>query len=458
MADGARTRVVILGTGFGGVYTARHLEGLVDPKTVEVSLVGRDNFFLMTPLLFEAGSGDLEFRHAVNPVRPLLKTTRFYNATIERVDLAAKEVHARSAAGDAYTLGYDHLVLALGQITDKRRIPGAEHALTFKTIVDAIAFRNHVIEAFERADAATDPAARARDLTFVVVGGGLVGVELCGEMSEFVDRLLRAYRRIRRADVKVVLLQRGPRLLPELNEKSGLYAAKRLTKSGITVRVGTGVERIEPDRVYLPGGEVIEAGTVILSAGLAPNPVLAGLDLPRERDRITTDGCMRVVGRPGIWAIGDCAAVPGPDGQPYPTLAQHAIREARRLAGNIAAAVDGKEPEPFVYHTLGTMAALGHYRGIASVRGLTVRGFLAWWAWRTYYLIQTPGLGRKARILIEWTVALFFRQDVVKIDLSDEMGRPMIPAADPKKAVPGGADQGSGVRGQGSANTKLGSS
>ena len=311
MPDNARTRVVILGTGFGGVYTARHLEGRVDPAKVEVALVGRDNFFLMSPLLFEAGSGDLEFRHAVNPVRPLLKSTRFYNATIERIDLAGKEVHARSAAGDRYTLGYDHLVLALGQITDKRRIPGAEHALTFKTIVDAISFRNHVIEAFERADAATDPAARSRDLTFVVVGGGLVGVELCGEMSEFVDRLLRAYPRITRKEVKVVLLQRGPRLLPELNEKSGVYAEKRLTRSGITVRTHTGVERIEPARVHLPGGEVVDAGTVILSAGLAPNPVLAGLDLPRTRDRITADGCMRVADRPGVWAIGDCAAVPG---------------------------------------------------------------------------------------------------------------------------------------------------
>lgn len=436
MADGARTRVVILGTGFGGVYTARHLEGLVDPARVEVALVGRDNFFLMTPLLFEAGSGDLEFRHAVNPVRPLLKTTRFYNATIDRIDLAAKEVHATSAAGDAYTIGYDHLVLALGQITDKRRIPGAEHALTFKTIFDAIAFRNHVIEAFERADAATDPAARARDLTFVVVGGGLVGVELCGEMSEFVDRLLRAYPRITRGQVRVVLLQRGPRLLPELNEKSGRYAEKRLTRSGITVRTGTGVERIEPGRVHLPGGEVIEAATVILSAGLAPNPVLAGLDLPRTRDRVATDGCMRVPGHPGVWAVGDCAAVPGPDGQPYPTLAQHALREAKRLAKNLAAVIAGKEPGPFVYHTLGTMAALGHYRGIASVKGVTVRGFLAWWAWRTYYLFQTPGLGRKARILIEWTVALFFRQDVVKIDLSDETGRPVAPAADPKGTAP----------------------
>lgn len=436
---GGRTRVLILGTGFGGVYTARHLDGMVDPQKVEVALVGRDNFFLMTPLLFEAGSGDLEFRHAVNPVRPLLRNTRFYNATIERIDLAAKEVHAKSAAGDRYTLGYDHLVLALGQITDKRRIPGAEHALTFKTIIDAIAFRNHVIEAFERADAAVDPAARARDLTFVVVGGGLVGVELCGEMSEFIYRLLAAYPRIARKEVRVVLLQRGPRLLPELNEKSGHYAEKRLTRSGITVRTGTGVERIEPDRVFLPGGEVVEAGTVILSAGLAPNPVLAGLDLPRTRDRVTADGCMRVVDRPNVWAIGDCAAVPGPDGQPYPTLAQHAIREAKQLAKNIAAAVDGKEPAPFVYHTLGTMAALGHYRGIASVKGFTLRGFLAWWAWRTYYLIQTPGLGRKARILIEWTVALFFRQDVVKIDLGDELGRPLAPAADPKGAPPAGA-------------------
>lgn len=433
MADG-RTRVLILGTGFGGVYTARHLEGRVDPARVEVTLVGRDNFFLMTPLLAEAGSGDLEFRHAVNPVRPLLKRTRFFNAGVHRIDLAAREVHAKSAAGDMYTLGYDHLVLALGQITDKRRIPGAEHALTFKTIVDAVVFRNHVIEAFERADAEQDLGRRAAELTFVVVGGGLVGVELMGEMTEFADRLAAGYPRIRREEVRLVLLQRGPRLLPELNDKSGAYAERRLTRSGVTVRTGTGVERIEPNRVHLAGGEVIDTGTIILSAGLAPNPLLAGLDLPRDRDRVATDECMRVKDRPGVWAVGDCAAVPGPDGAPYPTLAQHAIRAARQLAKNIAATIDGREPRPFVYHTLGTMCALGHHRGIASVRGVTVRGFLAWWAWRTYYLMQTPRFSRQLRILIEWTVALFFRQDAVKIDLSDETGRPMAPAADPKGA------------------------
>lgn len=417
-------RVLILGGGFGGVYTSRRLGGLLggDPR-IGFTLVSRDNYFLMTPLLFEAGSGVIEFRHAVNPIRPLLCCTKFVNAAVERIDLDGRRVHTRSHAGDMYELPYDHLVLALGAVTNLRRTPGSEFALTFKTVHDAIRLRNRLIEAFERADAEIDPAKRRANLTVVVIGGGLVGAELIGELTEFTARLLRTYPRIEPQEVRLVLLHNGARLLPEMADGLAAYAERQFLARGVEVRTGVAAERIEQGRVLLPGGEAIEASTVVLAAGLSPNPVIAGLELPKDKaGRVLTDACMRVPGRPNVWAVGDCAAIPDPQGNPYPTLAQHALREGKHLAANIAAVVNGREPTPFVYKNQGTMAALGHRRGIANLKGLKVKGFLAWWVWRTYYLMQMPRWERRLRIMTDWTVSLFFSPDAAKIDLSPERG------------------------------------
>ncbi len=417
-------RVLILGGGFGGVYTSRRLGGLLgDDPRVGFTLVSRDNYFLMTPLLFEAGSGVIEFRHAVNPIRPLLCCTQFVNAAVERIDLDGRRVHTRSHAGDRYELPYDHLVLALGAVTNLRRTPGSEFALTFKTVHDAIRLRNRLIEAFERADAETDPAKRRANLTVVVIGGGLVGAELIGELTEFTARLLRTYPRIKPQEVRLVLLHNGARLLPEMADGLAAYAERQFLARGVEVRTGVAADRIEPGRVLLPGGGAIEAATIVLAAGLSPNPVIAGLDLPKDKaGRVLTDACMRVPGRPNVWAVGDCAAIPDPQGNPYPTLAQHALREGKHLAANIAAVVNGREPTPFVYKNQGTMAALGHRRGIANLKGLKVKGFLAWWVWRTYYLMQMPRWERRLRIMTDWTVSLFFSPDAAKIDLSPERG------------------------------------
>lgn len=415
-----KPRIVIVGGGFGGAYTARHLDRWVAGTKADVTLVSRDNYFLMTPLLFEAGSGALDFRHTVNPLRPLLSKVRFVHAAVDRVDLAGRVVHAGTAEGDRYELPYDHLVLALGQRTDTTRIPGSEHALPFKAVPDAVRLYSRVVESFERADAAADAAARRKELTFVVVGGGLVGVELMGELTDFTDRLLGTYRNVRREDVRLELLQRGPAVLPEMKGKLADYAADQFRRRGVNVRVNTGAERIEPDRVHLPGGEVIEASLIVLAAGLSPNPVVAALDVPKIKGgRIQADGCLRVAGHPGVWAVGDCAAVPGPDGQPYPTLAQHAMRAAKQLAKNLCAALDGTEPQPFVYHTLGTMAALGHFRAIADLMGVKVRGVLALVVWRAYYLLATPLWGQRVRVLLDWAVSLVFTPPATTINLDD---------------------------------------
>jgi NADH dehydrogenase len=360
--------------------------------------------------------------------------TDFVNATVERVDLTAREVFARSRAGDVYRLPYDHLVLALGGVTNTARTPGSEYALGFKTVRDAVAIRNRVIEAFERADAEPDPGRRRAALTIVVIGGGLVGCELVGELTEFTEHLLRSYPRLRKYGVRLVQLQSGPRLLPEMTDGLAAYTETTFRRRGVEVRTTTGARLIEPGAVTLTTGEVVEAATVVLAAGLAPNPVVAALDLPKDRTgRVVTDACMRVPGHAGLWAVGDCAAIPDPQGNPYPTLAQHALREGKLLADNVVAALHGKEPPPFVYRNRGTMAALGHRRGIADLMGLKVWGFAAWWVWRTYYLMQMPRWERRLRIMADWTVGLLFRPDAAKIDLNPDPA-PAPAAVEPEAA------------------------
>jgi NADH dehydrogenase len=417
-----RTRLVVLGGGFGGLWAARSLERLFARRPdVEVVLVARDNFFLMTPLLFEAFSGTLELRHCSLPVRDFLRRARFVEATVDGIDLDRRAVHARAPEGESYEIPYDQLVLALGARTNLKLVQGSENAFTFKTLADAMVLRDHMIERFERADVETDPEHRRRLLTFVVIGGGLVGVELFGEMTAFADEIVRYYRGVRRGEIRFHLFQAVGRILPEVPEKLAAYAMRVLSKrQGVDIRVDAPVRAIEPGRVHLDG-ETIEAGTIVLSAGIVPNPLTASLPLPRERrGHLQVAGTLRSVERPEVWALGDCAEVPGPDGRPYPYLAQHAMREAKVLARNLHAAMEGKPLQPFVYKTLGIMASLGHARGLGEVLGVPLYGFLAWWVRRTYYLIQMPRWSRRIRIVIDWTLALLFRPDIVKVDLASE--------------------------------------
>lgn len=413
-------RIVVLGGGFAGVATVRELERLLRAHAgVEITLVSRDNFFVLTPLLFEACSGTLELRHCAQPIRPALRRARFVEATVDEVDVDRRV--ARCVAMDAaYELPYDHLVVALGSATNQTLIPGSETAFTFKNVADALVLRNHFIERFERADAASDPALRRRCLTVVIVGGGLVGIELLGELTAFADDILRFYPHIRRDEVRFHLFEATERVLPEIDAKLAAVAVRVLERRGADIRASTPVRSIEPTRVSL-ANETIEAGTIVLAAGIVPNAMAKAIAVAHDaRGRIDVDDTMRSRSHPHVWALGDCAAIPGPDGRPYPALAQHAIREARQLAENIVAVVAGRQPAPFVFHTLGTMAALGHSRAVAQVMGVRLRGFIAWWLRRSYYLMQMPRWDRRLRIVLDWTVALFFRPDITKIDLAVE--------------------------------------
>jgi NADH dehydrogenase len=387
---------------------------------VEIVLVSRDNFVLLTPLLFEVCSGALDFRHCAFPVRAFLRTTRFVEAAVGGIDLDRRVVQL-SGGGETEELAYDQLVIALGGMTNRRMIPGSEHAFTFKTLADALLLRNHIIERFERADVEADPDRKRRQLTFVIVGGGLVGVELFGELTAFADEIAPLYKHVNRDEVRFILLQGGERLMPEIDPTLAAYGTGVLRqRRGADIRTGKHVQAIEPGRVDIPG-ETIEAETIVLAAGIVPNPVVAALPVERDRHgRIVVDGAMRCGSRPEVWALGDCAAVPAPDGQPYPSLAQHALREAKALARNIDGALDGRPPRPFVYDTLGMMGSLGHGKAFGQLLKVRVRGTLAWFVRRTYYLLQMPGWRRRVRIMIDWSFALLFRPDIVKISLDSE--------------------------------------
>jgi NADH:quinone reductase (non-electrogenic) len=414
-------RILVLGGGFAGVRTAGHLQRMLRRHSgIEITLVSRENFFVLTPLLFEACSGRLELRHCAQPIRAALRRTRFIEAAVEAVDVERRIVRAVAADSVTYDLPYDHLVVALGASTNEGLIPGSSNAFTFKTMADALMLRNHLIERFERADAAPDSATRGSCLTVVVIGGGLVGVELLGELTALADDVLRYYPRLRRDEIRFHLFEAGPRILPEIDQRLAAAAGRVLQRRGADIRVATPVRSIEAGRVHL-ANETIETGTIVLAAGTVPSVIASTIPVLRDsRGRIAVDETMRSRSHPQVWALGDCAEIPGPDGRPYPALAQHTVREARQLARNIQRVIEGRTPQPFVFQPLGTMASLGHTRAVALVFNVRLTGFPAWWIRRTYYLFQMPRWDRRLRIVLDWTVALFFRPDITKVDLRVE--------------------------------------
>jgi NADH:ubiquinone reductase (H+-translocating) len=395
--------VLILGGGFAGAYVARLLRG---GRTA--TIVSRDNFMLYTPLLPEAASGTLEPRHTVVPLRAMCPRAELLLGTVESVDLAA-----RTATVDGRTLRWNDLVVALGAVPRTLPIPGlAEHGLSFKTLPDAIHLRNHVLQRLEAADATLDDEERERQLTFVFVGAGYAGVEALAELSDLVEDALRWYPRLQQARRRWVLVDAAPRILPEIPRRLGDYAMRELTARGIEIHVGTTLESAGAVEALLGDGTLIPTRTLVWTAGVAPNPVLREWGLPLdERGRVEVDELLRVRGHERVWALGDCARVPNARSEtPDPPTCQHALRQARRLAKNLAG-----EPKPYGYRMLGQVATLGRHKGIADVLGLRLRGFAGWWVTRSYHLYQLPLAQRKLRVVVDWTVSLFFRRDIVEL-------------------------------------------
>jgi NADH dehydrogenase len=417
-----QSNVVIIGGGFAGLYTALGLEKLLKHEDrITVTLLNSENFFLFTPMLPETGASSIATRHIVSPLRKLLRRTRFAEVTVEAINLDSQVISARhSLTGCALEFSYDHLVLTLGGVTNYFGVPGAaEHSIPFKTLGDAIFVRNHTIDKLE--EAAVEPEREDELLTFVVVGGGLTGVEVSGALNDFVRDAAEYYPEIDRKRIRVMLVEAGPRLMLEMNEKLAMFAEQIMRKRGIDVRTQTSVVKIDESGFELSTGERISTQTIIWGAGVAPNPLIATLDLPKERGRIRVNECLEVEGRTNVWALGDCAHIPDPrTGKPHPPTAQHAVREGKLAARNIAASFGIGKRRPFDYKTMGQMAIVGERTGVADVMGYRFSGIFAWFLWRTYYLNRIPQLEKKIRVVLDWTLDLFFSRDLVQLAVTRE--------------------------------------
>lgn len=441
-----RKRILILGGGFAGIEVLRRLQdAFQDDIEIDITLVSRDNFFLFTPLLPEVSSGMIETRHIVTPIRAFCKRARFYEANVESIDLDKKRVTITNAIGDPMepehvirrVLSYDYLVIAVGDETNFFGMEGLErNAFTLKTLQDAMILRNHVISMLEQADIiehdSNDNDSRKSLMTFVVVGGGFGGLEAVGELNTFVQESIKAYYHNIdvKKDIRVVLVNSGQRILPEVSESLSEFALQKLRASGVEVILNRRLVRYTDNgQAELNDGTSISTFTLIWAGGVTPSKLIKGLPCEHDKKgRIVVSNYLRVHKYDGVFALGDCASIVDPHtNKPYPPTAQHAIREGKVAAKNIISIIEnkGKKGEDkeevgegmknFDYKTKGTMAEIGRRNGVADILGHKVHGFVAWWIWRTYYLANLPTIEKKMRVMVDWTIDLFFRRDVTKL-------------------------------------------
>ncbi len=415
-----KTKILILGAGFGGTYCAIRLDKTLARRAdCEVCLVDRDNFTLFTPMLHEVAASDLDPSDIVNPIRRLLKHVTFYEALVESIDLDAKRVEVSYGfPRKRRTLEYDQLVIGLGSSTKYFDKQTEENAVEMKTLGDALLLRNRMIGTLESAHVEEDPVEQARLMTFVIAGGGFAGVETIGAMNDFLRDALRYYPKVDAKLLKVVLCHHGDVLLPEFDPKLGRYTADKLREAGIDVRLKTGVKTFDGKTVFLDHGDPIPAHTLLWSAGVAPDRLVEGLPLKKEKGRVVVADTMRSGERPEVWVIGDAAAAPDATdgGKAFPATAQTAIRQGPHLAKNIEAVVlgQGRDVKPFKYKMMGQLAAIGQRKGTAQIFGFRFSGFLAWFMWRGIYLSKLPGLEKKLRVGIAWALDLVFTRDLVQ--------------------------------------------
>jgi NADH dehydrogenase len=423
--------VVIAGGGFGGFYAARALERRLPANSARVTLVNEANFMLYTPLLPGAAGATLDPRHVVVPLRSQLRHTDLLIGTVTGGDPGRSTLAVRRIDGESIELRYDQLIVALGSISRTLPIPGlAEHAIGFKSLSDATALRNRVLSCMDIAESLEDPDRRAEYLGFVFVGAGYAGVEGLAELQDFAAQALELYPRCRAQGMHWVLVEAKDRIMQEVPRGLSEFAARELGARGIEIRTETSTKEITDHDVTLSDGERIFARTVVWTAGVKPSPAVGKLGLPSDRGgRVVVDRTMRVEGFQHVWAIGDCAAVPDParPGQACPPTAQHAIRQGRLVARNVAATLGNGRVRPFRYRTKGVVAELGDAEAVALTLGVRWRGLPAWFIARTYHLLLMPGLGRKLRLLMDWNVALLFGRDT---SAPGRLGDPMPLARD----------------------------
>lgn len=413
--------VVILGGGFGGFHAARELEKRLAPHSARVTLIADQNFMLYTPLLPGAAAGTLEPRHVVVPLREELQRTDLRLGSVTGADPERKVVHVAMHDGRDVEVTYDQLIVSVGSISRTLPIPGlAEHAVGMKSLPEAIALRNRLVRCLEVAEGIEDRAERRAYLTFVFVGAGYAGLEGLAELQDFAADMLDYYPRCSTDGVRFVLVEARDRVMPEIGRSLAGFATRELRARGIEIRTGTTLDAVAEDHAVLAGDERIPTRTVVWTAGVKPGPLVPRLGLPLERSgRIDTERTLAVKGRPGVWAIGDAASVPDParKGEACPPTAQHAIRQGRLVARNVAAALADAPPRPFRYRTLGVFVDLGRGKAVAQAGPFRFRGALAWFMARTYHLANVPGTKRRLRLLVDWNVGLVFGRD------GSELGR-----------------------------------
>jgi NADH dehydrogenase len=436
-----RTHIVILGGGFGGMTTAENLEKVFGAdRSVKFTLVSETNALLFTPMLAEVAGSSLEPTHISSPLRTSLRRTDVVRGKVARVDLenrtVAVTVDAQAGSGRLATeeFHYDHLVLALGAVSNYLGLSNVKQlAFDFKSLLDAIRIRNHVIDMFERANRESDPVKREALLTFVVAGGGFAGVELAGALNDFARGMLADYPKLRREELHVVLVHARDRILPELSEPLANYALQRMTERGVTFKLNARLADARPGFVILKPDQEIPAQTLVWTAGTMPNPLLKSLPIEKDkRGALVVDNTLAVPGHRGVWAVGDCASVADArNGKPCPPTAQFALREGRTVAKNIHAVLHNARLTPFYFDSLGALCVVGHQTACAELtvpfaRDKSVRfsGLIAWLMWRAVYLGKLPGLERKVRVLTDWVIEIFFPRDIVQtIDLGEPEGK-----------------------------------
>lgn len=412
-------RILIVGGGYAGMYAALRLQRGLRKGEARVTVVDNDSYMTYQPFLPEAAAGSIEPRHVVVPLRQVLPSCRILSARVTSVRLADRTAEIRPHEGPEQTLGYDYVVLAPGSVSRLLPIPGlAENGIGFKTVEEAIHLRNHVLGRMDVAASTTDGEVRRRALTFVFVGGGYAGVEALAELEDMATHACRFFGGIRRTDMRWVLVEATDRILPEVGPDMGRWTARQLGERGIEVKMRTRLKSAENCHIVLDDGDEFDTDTLVWTAGVKPNPLVRAGDLPLdEKGRVRTTPFLRVEGTDFAFAAGDAAAVPDltRPGLLCPPNAQHAVRQARRLAGNLIATLRGRSLRPYRHKLAGSVASLGLYKGVAQVYGREVRGCPAWFMHRTYHLMRMPTLNKKSRILADWTLGLFFPREIVSL-------------------------------------------
>jgi NADH:ubiquinone reductase (H+-translocating) len=420
---GAKKRIVIVGGGFGGAYAAQALAKKA-PRDTEVVLIDRQNFLLFYPLLIEAGVGNLEPRHVTVPIRKFLgKKAKFVMADVQKMDLQNQQVVYQVAGLDEPgQVHYDHLILAPGSITKRPPIPGlAEHAFELKSLRDSIEFRDRGIRLLEMANTIDDDEERKALLRIVIVGSNFTGIELAGEYQEFLVEQAENYPNLEPGDVQVVIVEHNERILPAIDADLALFARRHLEKRGLVIHTKTTLTEVGADYVILTTGQKLRTHTTVWCAGIAPSPLIQKAPgLPtNERGYIVCDRTTKVQGFENVWAVGDSAFIPDPNGKPYVPTAQNSSRQGPLSAENVLRSIRGEELKTFDFNALGSLAALGRRSAVARVLGMKFSGFIAWFMFRTVYLMKMPSWSRKVRIVIDWTLSLFFKQEPVQLGVRE---------------------------------------